>query len=561
MPENSGKRKALLVGIGAYRAKEELPPLRTPRDDVDALARVLRDKKRGRFDEVVEIADADAQTFAKNVERFLKGASPEDLVLVYFSGHGMLGPSGGLHLCATDSERDLLETSSLALTTLNKILNGCTIAQVVVVLDCCFSGAADLELKSDLGSLVTQSLGQGRGKYVITSSSALEVSRARPEDELSLFTKWLVHGLESGAPDADDNGQVTLEELFRYARDRTVAEYPEQEPRNYGWLRNPGDVIIGYSERRGAPRSAASLDNTNPAFFGAVKPLLANGKIIPFLGTGIFGDGPLSPFRLSTALAARGELAGQADLATAAEYLNKYLDDRQEFLRQFREILDEQTAEATQNLTHDFVLSLPNPPLIISATYDTLLERQLERMQVPFTIVAHIVGSPDGEHDGRLLVIERGATPSVRINRADQLILPKQGIVVYKVLGSPFLTDYCEPESGLDTVVVTESDHLTFVGRLENQHTCVPQAFSPTFQKSRLLFLGYSLDLWHYRLILRVFAHTRTLWKSASYAVRQPTSQMEELYWKRLGSDMIRGDTEQFAERCMRAMQRAVAAA
>jgi len=561
MPEPSGARRALLVGVGRYDAGDPLPALHTPANDVAGLARILRDRQRCRFTDVRELVDPDSQQLREAVESLFASAARGDLVLLYFSGHGKLSPRGGLHLCASNTRQRTLVSTSLPVTDIKEFIDSAAIGQVVLVFDCCFSGAAEQGLKGDLPSLVTNDLGKGEGKYVMTSSSAVQVSRARPGDRYSLFSKWLIQGLESGTPDGDQDGSITVEELFRYARDRTSEEEASQQPKSFTFEIKPGNVVIGYTDRAGRPSSTGTLASTNPVFFKAVDALLADGRIIPFLGEGIYGNGPLSPYRLATALSDLADLAGQADLATAAEYLQQLLEDRQLFLHKFRSILASQSAELKGNAAFDFVLAIRRPPLVLSATYDMLLERHLERQRVPYTLVSHVVNSRDGEHDGKIMVVKHdGDSSSVELCRADQLVLPENDeLVIYKVLGSPFLTELADRRAEIDTLVITESDHLTFVGRLENEHTRVPDAFSLPFQRSRLLFLGYSLDLWNYRMVLRVFGQGRSGLKK-SYAVRQPTSQMEELYWRRLPSDMIMADPEQFAAQVVRGQTQAMAA-
>ncbi len=564
MPESVGRRRALLLGVGQYDARDDLPPLHTPAADIRALGKVLLDKERCRFDEVKEVCDAEAHRLVESVDALFASAGRDDLVLIYFSGHGKLSPKGGLHLCARNTKLERLLSTTLPLTILNQFINSKPVAQVIVILDCCFSGAAELGFKGgDLPSFVTNDLGQGQGKYVIASSSAIQVSRARPGDRYSLFTSWLIDGLETGNPDTDENGAITIEELFRYARDRTVADEPAQEPQSFTYEIRPGNVIIGYSSHARRRASGSTLASTNPVFFNAVAPLVAEGRIVPFLGAGIFGSGPLSAFRLATALSERAGLAGQSDVATAAEYLEQLLEDRQDFLDAFRFHLSRQSEEVRRNAANELILSVRRPPLVISATYDMLLEKRLEAEGIPHWIVAHVLYSRDGVHDGKILVVRRGNETSAEICRADAFIMPTgDELVIYKVLGSPFLADFADPGDDLDTVVVTESDHLTFVGRLENEHTRVPDAFSVPFKRSGLLFLGYSLDLWHYRLVVRVFAHGRNRPRRTNavlpqvrakkiFAIRQPTSQLEELYWQRLPCDMIKVDPDQFAEQLM----------
>lgn len=547
MTEAKGRRLALLIGVGRYDAKDELAPLPTATNDVKGLAKLLRDSERCRFTDVREVFDVDSQGIRESLSRVFNAAERDDLVLVYFSGHGKLGETGHLHLCGTNSRKDELLATAIPLPDVNDFINMKPVGQVVVILDCCFSGAAALGLKGDLPSLITNDIGHGQGKYVITSSSAIQVSRAVAGQRYSLFTKWLIAGLESDEPDADENGAITVEELFRYAKARTIQEEPGQEPQSATYEIQPGNVIIAYSDRAKRRPSTPTLASTHPVFFNAIQPLISDSRIVPFMGVGIFGSGPLSAFRLSTALSERGGLVGDADVATAAEYLYQLLEDRQLFLQAFRGILQRQSAEVQRNATYDLIMAVRRPPLVISATYDLLLEQRLEAEAVRYTLVAHILRSRDGIHDGKILVVRRNASPTVEICRADQFLLPPDELVIYKVLGSPFLDKYASPADAIDAVVVTESDHLTFLGRLENEHTRVPDAFSIPFVNSRLLFLGYSLDLWHYRLVLRVFGQGRSHLKKA-YAVRQPTSQMEDLYWQRLHCDMIKADPNQFAE-------------
>jgi hypothetical protein len=70
----------------------------------------------------------------------------------------------------------------------------------------------------------------------------------------------------------------------------------------------------------------------------------------------------------------------------------------------------------------------------------------------------------------------------VDIQLADNWLLSDLGEhgdrIIYKIVGSPFANELADRRSGIDTVVITESDHMTFLGRLENEHT-KPPAPSP----------------------------------------------------------------------------------
>jgi hypothetical protein len=98
-------------------------------------------------------------------------------------------------------------------------------------------------------------------------------------------------------------------------------------------------------------------------------------------------------------------------------------------------------------------------------------------------------------------------------------------------------------------VVATETDHLTFLGRLANQHaTKVPSAFHRPFQCKGLLFLGFPLDAWHHRLVLHVFQSLELKCAQArSLTVRTPESPMETLAWECLNTPIIHMDPNDFA--------------
>jgi len=71
----------------------------------------------------------------------------------------------------------------------------------------------------------------------------------------------------------------------------------------------------------------------------------------------------------------------------------------------------------------------------------------------------------------------------------------------------------------------------------------VPDAVRRLFRDRTLLFLGYNLDVWHYRLVARVFGKA----PGKAYAVRQPTSAIEWRFWRALGVDVMPTDPETFA--------------
>lgn len=135
----------LFVGIGAAYAGSGWPQLQNPAREVLAVSDQLskNDAQWQRKGAITILRDPDA-TFA-NIERELARirdeAEPEDAVLIYFAGHGTkIGRSFGL--CTADVSGTVENgTGYLRRDVLNTWLDKMRAKHVLVVLDCCHSGA------------------------------------------------------------------------------------------------------------------------------------------------------------------------------------------------------------------------------------------------------------------------------------------------------------------------------------------------------------------------------------------------------------------------------------
>ena len=234
-------------------------------------------------------------------------------------------------------------------------------------------------------------------------------------------------------------------------------------------------------------------------------------------------------------------------LATYTEYRERFRGSREQFLEHFEKSLDEGIKQVGEIPAYELIVRLDRAPVIVSATYDHVLAQKLTDAGKSFAVATHILRSFDGANDGKMLVVREDGSSEICF--ADEVDLRDAERVIYKPLGSPFLHRNLDPDLEIDTVVVTETDHLIFLSRLENQYTQIPTAFTRLFQRRPLLFLGYPLDVWHYRLVMQVFQSAGTKGRSSStLAVRIPDSSMEELAWKRLEADLIRMEPNDFAK-------------
>ncbi len=95
---------ALLIGVSEY--SEGLLPVSSAIKDVEAMRRVLEHPDMGAFDEVKVLPNPDKGEMEKAVEDLFSNRQRDDLVLLYFSGHGLKDKNARLYLSTKETGCD-----------------------------------------------------------------------------------------------------------------------------------------------------------------------------------------------------------------------------------------------------------------------------------------------------------------------------------------------------------------------------------------------------------------------------------------------------------------------
>jgi len=103
---------ALIIGNNKYD-DPKLAQLKTPAADSQALAKILDDKTIGGFDAVLPLINQNETRVRRAISEFLTNKKSDDLVLLYFSGHGVLDDRGRLYLALKDTQVSLLKATSV----------------------------------------------------------------------------------------------------------------------------------------------------------------------------------------------------------------------------------------------------------------------------------------------------------------------------------------------------------------------------------------------------------------------------------------------------------------
>jgi tetratricopeptide (TPR) repeat protein len=264
-------REALIVASAQY-TDPLLRQLQAPQADAAGLIEVLSNQEIGGF-QTKALIDRPSYEIAAAIEEFFIDRQPDDLLLLYFSGHGIKDVDGRLYFATINTKRSLLLATSVPASMVNDAMLRSRSRREVLILDCCHSGAfaRGMVAKSD-SSVGTSDQFQGTGRIVLTASDAtqyaLEAEQATGSGVRSIFTEVLVNGLKSGEADTDFDGRITLDELFAYTEDKVLQRTPNQKPMKWA-LGVTGSMVIAQNKNpvihpaELAPNLLEALDKDN----------------------------------------------------------------------------------------------------------------------------------------------------------------------------------------------------------------------------------------------------------------------------------------------------------
>lgn len=237
---------ALLIGIGEY--SEGLENLNSSTNDAVALAEVLQHPEMSGFN-VKTLLNPTNEILAQTLEIWFLERKVEDTCVVFFSGHGLKDERRNLYFCSTNTRKfnnRLVTATALAAKNIYEWVNFCKAKRLVLILDCCFSGAfGDAVIKGDREfDLQQQLIAQPEGCVVLTSTNSVDYSFEQKGSKMSVYTRYLVEGIRTGAADLDYDGKISVDELHRYAKRKVQEEAPAMEPQIISLKEGDGYRII-----------------------------------------------------------------------------------------------------------------------------------------------------------------------------------------------------------------------------------------------------------------------------------------------------------------------------
>lgn len=244
------KKIAIIIGIDNYKS-EKISSLDLAVSDAESVKNLMNDYYK--FDEIYTLYNNKA-TFtgiSREVYSQLKKAGPQDLIVLYFAGHGITiedqigGESGYLLPYDSDLDTDL---NSLSMTNLNQKAIQSKAKDVIFIIDACYSGLGLVSVPP-LSQYPAENIDYEKLKNENNKISRNIITAGGKKQEAvdGLFTRYLKMGL-MGAADYNHDNYITSNELGYYLKSNVAKEAKkynmEQTPQFGSIISDQGEVVF-----------------------------------------------------------------------------------------------------------------------------------------------------------------------------------------------------------------------------------------------------------------------------------------------------------------------------
>ena len=218
------KKVALLVGVSNYH-QQGISVLPSATKDAMAIKQVLQRQDMGGFagTDIILLPNPTEKKMKEAIYNLFAKCKANDLLLFYFSGHGFKDQRGNLFIATpttqTDTNKTVLSHTAISASFVHEQMTASLCKKQIVILDCCFSGAFTKGLVLS-----------NKSWAVLSSSDDIEYSYAPKASELSIYTRYLVEGINTGAGDLNNDGKISIDELHKYTKNKVEEDSPKMNP-------------------------------------------------------------------------------------------------------------------------------------------------------------------------------------------------------------------------------------------------------------------------------------------------------------------------------------------
>ena len=248
------KSDLFLITIGVSEYRDPANNLEYAAKDAEDIASLFNNEKSNVFDEIHTIKVLNKEATAANILKLksqLEKTSVDDVVILFFAGHGVLDADLNYYLATHEIDVDNISKTALRYDYLEDIFDGIPARKKVIIIDACHSGEVDKEeefteveteddgmfvVSRDIRSaaalesrtkITTQNsfelmkimfadIRRGTGSTVISSAGGGEYAYETGEAKNGVFTYVLKNGISLKKADLNKDGMIMVSELRDY---------------------------------------------------------------------------------------------------------------------------------------------------------------------------------------------------------------------------------------------------------------------------------------------------------------------------------------------------------
>lgn len=224
---------AVVIGIEGYQS---LPKSDYSYDDAQLVKEYL--KALGFKERNIELITDERGTKAsleKSLELWLRNKAKSDSrVFIYYSGHGAPDPSSGeAYIVPYDGDPNYLAVTGYPLKRLYGNLSKLNVAEIIVVLDACFSGAGGRSvLAKGVRPLVitTNRISLPHNMAVLTAAQGSQISTSSPGKGHGVFTYYFLKAIKEGNRNLGEIYENIKPQVEDEAKQLNVQQSPSINP-------------------------------------------------------------------------------------------------------------------------------------------------------------------------------------------------------------------------------------------------------------------------------------------------------------------------------------------
>ena len=271
-------------------------------------------------------------------------------------------------------------------------------------------------------------------------------------------------------------------------------------------------------------------------------------------------DGATAHQAQSVLAPALSHLNAPPDLALVASWAEHVQGHRRAVDRKLHESF---AVDCSPGLLHETLARIEATRLYVTTNYDDLLEKALAPRQ-PHVIIDR------GDKGLKVVVGGNPASastdadktlPSGSSDNDDDVKAPPAASIgddLYKMLNNPKTGEPSHPvlfkmhgsvdkkDARNDCYLITEEDYVDFLGRADGKY--VPPYVSRLMEGKDFLFLGYSLEDWNVRVILRKLLSRSAAGSVKFWAIVSGHSEVEQQVWQAQNLNIYPMDLVAFAQ-------------